>query len=122
MTTFESVAVIGLGLIGGSIARDLAALGVEVRAYDADETQLAPRSTRTIVTRALDASFDGIRGVDAVIIAVPVDAADRRARRIAAHAARCEADHRCRQHESRASSTRRASWSLGDRFVGSGTR
>ena len=37
---FETAAVIGLGLIGGSVARDLAAAGVTVRAYDADPMQL----------------------------------------------------------------------------------
>ena len=30
MTSVQSVAIIGLGLIGGSMARDLAALGIEV--------------------------------------------------------------------------------------------
>ena len=75
MTTFDSVAIVGLGLIGGSVARDLAALGTTIHAYDADATQLAAAVRDGIVKAPMDASLDGVRGADIVIIAVPVDAA-----------------------------------------------
>lgn len=86
MTVFDSVAIIGLGLIGGSIARDLAALGIEVHAYDADATRVAAAIRTNVVTRALDETLEGVRDVDAVIIAIPVDAAVDALRRLAPHA------------------------------------
>jgi prephenate dehydrogenase len=117
MTTFESVAVIGLGLIGGSIARDLAALGVEVRAYDADATRLAAAIRTNVVRVAMDASLDGIRGVDAVIIAIPVDAAIDALRRLAAHARGVKLITDVGSTKTRIVDVA-SELSLGDRFVG----
>jgi prephenate dehydrogenase len=57
----QRAAIVGLGLIGGSIAKDLASCGVEVEAYDPNDA-------------ALDASLASLRA-DAVVIATPVDAA-----------------------------------------------
>ena len=100
MTTFECVAIIGLGLIGGSIARDLAALGV--RSARVRRRRSTPRrgAVRTkIVTTALDAIArrssrrrrrdhrdSGRRAIDVL-------------RRIAPHVRRAKLDHRRRQHE-----------------------
>jgi prephenate dehydrogenase len=117
MTTFESVAIIGLGLIGGSIARDLAALGVEVRAYDADATRLAAAIRANVVTTAMDASFDDVRGVDAVIIAIPVDAAIDALRRVAPHARGVKLITDVGSTNTRIVDVA-SELSLGDRFVG----
>jgi prephenate dehydrogenase len=81
----ESVAVIGLGLIGGSLARDLSALGVRVVGFDADATQLAAAIRTNVVHATLDESLD-VRNVDVVVIAVPVDAAADVLRRVASYA------------------------------------
>jgi prephenate dehydrogenase len=86
MTTFDSVAIVGLGLIGGSLARDLAALGVEVRAYDADAGRLAAAVRSEVVRVPLGASLEGVRGADVIVLAIPVDAAVDVLRRIAPHA------------------------------------
>jgi prephenate dehydrogenase len=75
MTSFNSAAVVGLGLVGGSVARDLAARGVPVSAYDADATQLAAAIRMNVIRSALDQSLSGVRDADVVIIATPVDAA-----------------------------------------------
>jgi prephenate dehydrogenase len=75
MTTFNRVAIVGLGLIGGSIARDLAALGIDVFAYDADETRVAAALDAKVVGTAMDSSLSGIDAAQAVIIATPVDVA-----------------------------------------------
>jgi len=75
MTSFDSAAVIGLGLVGGSIARDLAARGVSVSAYDSDATHLAAAVSTNVIRSALDESLSGLQGADVVIIATPVDAA-----------------------------------------------
>jgi prephenate dehydrogenase len=75
MKSCETAAVIGLGLVGGSLARDLAERGVRVRAYDADAEHLASALTEGVIHEALDATLAGIVGADVVVIAVPVDAA-----------------------------------------------
>ncbi|HEV8446545.1 MAG TPA: prephenate dehydrogenase [Gemmatimonadaceae bacterium] len=71
---FERVAVVGLGLIGGSIAKDLAARGVEVEAYDPSAASLDEALSSGVVSRKLDASLTASRA-DVVVIATPVDAA-----------------------------------------------
>src|SRR5215204_2913141 len=82
-TSFEQVAIVGLGLIGGSLARDLSALGIRVSGYDSDATQLAAAARMTVIASALDDTLDGIQRADIVVIATPVDAAVDILRRIA---------------------------------------
>jgi prephenate dehydrogenase len=72
---FSKPAVVGLGLIGGSVARDLAALGMKVSAFDADADQLAAAIRDGVVHHRLTASLDGLADADLVVIAVPVDEA-----------------------------------------------
>jgi prephenate dehydrogenase len=69
---FGSVGVIGLGLIGGSVARDLAALGVRVLAYDRDPATIDMACAEGVVHEPLDASLSGLREAEVVIVAVPV--------------------------------------------------
>jgi prephenate dehydrogenase len=75
MKSCETAAVIGLGLVGGSLARDLAERGVRVRAYDVDAEHLSSALREGVIHEALDATLAGIAGADVVVIAVPVDAA-----------------------------------------------
>ncbi|MEP6491101.1 MAG: prephenate dehydrogenase [bacterium] len=75
MSACERASIVGLGLIGGSLARDLSARGVLVSAYDADVTHLASAQRDGIIYRTLDASLGGIADADVIIIAVPVDSA-----------------------------------------------
>lgn len=117
MTMFESVAIVGLGLIGGSIARDLAALGVEVRAYDVDASRLAAAVRSEVVRVALDESLAGVRGADAIIIAVPVNAAVDALRRIAPHAEDSRLVTDVGSTKTRIVDLA-STLSLGDRFVG----
>jgi prephenate dehydrogenase len=84
---FKSATIVGLGLIGGSIARDLAARGVRVRGYDADRARLDAAVREGIVSDPLDIDFDGA-GADVIVLAVPVDQAPQMLRRLAP-AARC---------------------------------
>jgi prephenate dehydrogenase len=84
--SFESAAVVGLGLVGGSVARDLAAQGVHVSAFDSDATHLAAAIRTNVVRSALDESLSGVRDADVVIIATPVDAALGVLRRLAPYA------------------------------------
>jgi prephenate dehydrogenase len=79
---FSSATIIGLGLIGGSIARDLAARGVRVRGYDADRDRLDSAVREGIVSDPLEFDFDGA-GSDVIVLAVPVDQAPGLLRRVA---------------------------------------
>jgi prephenate dehydrogenase len=88
MSEFESAAIIGLGLIGGSLARDLAARGVRVRAYDADERHMQAALQSGCVHEALDATLSGVDESDLIVIAVPVDNATDVLRRTAPHVSR----------------------------------
>jgi prephenate dehydrogenase len=69
------VAVIGLGLMGGSLARDLAASGVTVLGYDANPIVSAAAREAGVVTEFLDASLDGVRSASTIVLATPVDVA-----------------------------------------------
>jgi len=70
--TFRSAGIIGLGLIGGSIARDLSALGVRVLAYDRDPSTIELARAEGVVDEVLDGSLAGLRDAEVVIVAVPV--------------------------------------------------
>jgi cyclohexadieny/prephenate dehydrogenase len=68
-------AIIGLGLMGGSLARDLAAEGSAVVAYDNDAEVVTAAIAEGVVGAALDESLRGVAVAELVIIATPVDAA-----------------------------------------------
>jgi prephenate dehydrogenase len=79
----RSVAIVGLGLIGGSLARDLSARGVRVLGWDADAESLRAAVGEGAVHHPL---ADGLREVDqadAVVLAVPVLSAPDTLRRLA---------------------------------------
>jgi prephenate dehydrogenase len=69
------VAVVGLGLMGGSLARDLAARGVRVLGHDRDPGTLRAAEREGIVPLP-DLSAGALAGVELLVLAVPVDAAE----------------------------------------------
>ena len=84
---FDRIALIGIGLIGSSIARDVKALGL------AREVVISTRSPETLkraeelelgTSYALSAA-DAVEGADLVIVSVPVGASEAVARQIAPH-------------------------------------
>ncbi|WP_408605979.1 prephenate/arogenate dehydrogenase family protein [Ciceribacter selenitireducens] len=84
---FDRIALIGIGLIGSSIARDVKALGL------AREVVVSTRSAETLkraeelelgTSYALSAA-DAVEGADLVIVSVPVGASEAVARQIAPH-------------------------------------
>jgi prephenate dehydrogenase len=116
----ERAAVVGLGLIGGSLARDLASRGVRVSAYDADPSHIREAVRDRVVSEAIDASLEGVRGADVVVIAVPVDAAVDVLRRIAPHVADAKLVTDVGSTKARIVAEARAiGGGLGARFVGS---
>ncbi len=75
MTGTPTVAVIGLGLIGGSMARALSANGVDVIAYDRNAASIDAAISEGVVERAMGAQLSGIREAEIIVIALPGDAA-----------------------------------------------
>jgi prephenate dehydrogenase len=104
-------------LVGGSIARDLAARGVRVSGFDAHDGHLATALRERIVHQALDSSFAGVNDVDVVVIAVPVDEAVAILERIAAVEPRARLLTDVGSTKGRIVATARK-LGLGDRFVG----
>jgi 3-phosphoshikimate 1-carboxyvinyltransferase len=82
----DRAAVIGLGLIGGSIARELASRQVRVHGFDENSQELQGAVRAGAVHHVLDASLADIHGIPLVVIAVPVDAAIDVLARMARHA------------------------------------
>lgn len=75
-------AVLGLGLVGGSVARALAEGGVAVSGWDAEPAALGA-AARAGVVEPLDDGFAGLEAAEVVVVAVPVPAAPALLRRIA---------------------------------------
>lgn len=73
----QRVAVVGLGLIGGSIARDLAAQGMRVAGFDADAATLDAAVGQGIVSERLDSSLGGLQDATIVVLAVPISAMEQ---------------------------------------------
>jgi prephenate dehydrogenase len=71
----RTTAIIGLGLMGGSLARDLASAGVRVSAYDANTDVVAAAIEAGVVSEPLDHSLRGVASADRIVIAIPVDVA-----------------------------------------------
>lgn len=71
----RTVAVIGLGLIGGSVARALAARDVRVVAFDRDRDSLNAAMSEHVIDAELDEELNGIERADTIVIALPGDAA-----------------------------------------------
>ncbi len=68
----KRVAIIGLGLIGGSIGLGLRRQKIEVVAFDQQDQSLSAGLELGVIDRAADSVADALKGVDLVIIAVPV--------------------------------------------------
>lgn len=74
MTPIERVAIVGLGLMGGSLARALAEQDVRVLGYDSAPDSLDAAEGEGIVHERLGAQLAGIEEADVVVFALPVDA------------------------------------------------
>ena len=74
--TIERVAIIGLGLLGGSIGLAVREHlpGVTTTGYDADPAARARASARQLVDQVCESSADAVRAADLVVLCVPVGA------------------------------------------------
>lgn len=69
------VGIIGLGLIGGSVAHDLAAAGVRVIGFDRDPDVLDEGVASGVVQARAASPLELVGAVDVLLIAAPLDAA-----------------------------------------------
>jgi cyclohexadieny/prephenate dehydrogenase len=83
--SFERVAIIGLGLLGGSIGLAVQEClpGVHTTGYDADPATRARAATRGLVGQVCDSAADAVRDAQLVILCVPVGAMGAAAAKLA---------------------------------------
>ena len=74
MIAESKVAIVGLGLMGGSLARAVSARGARVLGYDRNATHLEDAMQAGVVHEALGRELEGIEDADVVVLALPVDA------------------------------------------------
>ena len=86
MTRPQTVAVIGLGMIGGSVARGLAARGVTVTGYDTNAGYLDAAVAEGVVSHRLSPDLSDIGRAEVAMIAVYGDAAVQVLEQIEPHA------------------------------------
>lgn len=84
--SFQRIAIIGLGLLGGSIGLAVREFlpGVTTTGYDADPATRARAAERALVGTVCPTAADAVRAADLVILCVPVGAMGAAAAEIAA--------------------------------------
>jgi cyclohexadieny/prephenate dehydrogenase len=83
--SFDRIAIIGLGLLGGSIGLAVAERlpGSTTTGYDLDPATRARAGTRGLVGKVCDSAAEAVRDADLVILCVPVGAMGEAAAEIA---------------------------------------
>lgn len=69
------VAILGLGLVGGSLARDLSASGVTVWGFDVDAATTRHAYRTGVIAKIVDGRLRALEEAGTVVLAVPVDEA-----------------------------------------------
>lgn len=72
MTTTGVVAITGLGLIGGSLARDLSARGLTVLGYDPDPETVRAALDAGVIAGTLEPDLGGVEAAEVLVLATPV--------------------------------------------------
>ncbi|MDT8279192.1 MAG: prephenate dehydrogenase/arogenate dehydrogenase family protein, partial [Erythrobacter sp.] len=83
--TIKRVAIIGLGLLGGSIGLAVQARGLDIATtgWDRDPQVRAKAAERGLVGRVCGTAAEAVANADLVILCVPVGAMDDAARELA---------------------------------------
>ncbi len=85
-TLFERLAILGVGLIGGSLARRArGAFAGTVAVFDADPAVRARVRELGFADEVADTAAAAVRGADAIVLATPVGAFGQAARAVAPH-------------------------------------
>jgi prephenate dehydrogenase len=113
-----NIGVIGLGLIGGSMARDLTRLGHSVAGGDVDEDAVLGALSEGVIQSRLGIDGDGVDACDVVILALPVQHASALLRSLAPCVSHCRLimDTGSTKVKIAAAAVEAG---IGDRFVGS---
>jgi prephenate dehydrogenase len=82
-STFQRVAVLGLGLIGGSLLQALRQAGLEVLGFDVDSATAAAASSAGFAIAPSDAA--ALQGADLVVLAMPLPEVPAALRSLAPH-------------------------------------
>ena len=114
----DAVAIIGLGLIGGSLARDLSARGVRVLGRDADRKTEKAALAEGVIHATIDDGYAALGDARCIVIAAPVGKSGAILERIAPHAASAEliTDTGSTKRDIERTALRLG---IGERFVGS---
>lgn len=85
--SFERIAIIGLGLLGGSVGLAVQEFlpGAHTTGFDADPATRARAAARGLVAQVCESAADAVRAADLVVLCVPVGAMECAAQEIAAH-------------------------------------
>lgn len=83
MNELHTVAVAGLGLVGGSLARDLTGAGIRVLGMDGDAGAVAGARASGVIANRFEPDGTGLEDVDVFVLAVPVQAASELLRSLA---------------------------------------
>ncbi len=118
MQDVDTVGIIGLGLMGGSLARDLAGRGVRVLAQDLDEDTMKAAEREGVIAGPLGEDLAGLETAEVVIVAVPVLRVPEVLRK-ASHNARSAALITDVGSTKRSVARAAAQLEIDDRFVGS---
>jgi prephenate dehydrogenase len=86
----KTVAVIGLGMIGGSVARALAAKGARVVGHDQNQSHLDAAIEEGVVSASIPGDLSHIGDADTVVLAVYGDAAIEILHRLEPHSNKLE--------------------------------
>ena len=84
--SFQRIAIIGLGLLGGSVGLAVKAHvpGATTTGYDADPATRARAAERALVDRVCDSAADAVKDAELVVLCVPVGAMAAAAKELAA--------------------------------------
>lgn len=77
MIADSTIAIVGLGLMGGSLARAVSARGARVLGYDRNAEHLDQAMREGVVHAALGDDLAGLEDADVVVLGLPVDATCR---------------------------------------------
>lgn len=84
----QTVAIFGLGLIGGSLARDLNARGFRLLGYDSDPGAIAAALSEGVIAEEISGTLTEVETAEVIILALPVTVAPLLLPQIATHAKR----------------------------------
>ena len=114
----DAVAIIGLGLIGGSLARDLSTRGVRVLGSDTDRKTEKAALDAGVIHATIDDEYTALADARCIVIATPVGSSEAILERIAPHSAHTAliTDTGSTKRDIEAAALRLG---MGERFVGS---